>query len=304
MVADYKEQNQFLTLEREWQDGDKVTFSLPAAPYVEQLPDGQDYYSVLYGPVVMATKVQAFANEQLSFVADDSRMGHIASGQVCPPEALPVMLGDPETFLAGLERSEDTKLAFTTRENVAIANQPELDNLKFIPFFRLHDSRYEVYMPQLSKDGFKRFVANAKAEATKAEALRRITVDSINPGEQQPEVEHNFSGEKTRAGVNNGHHWRDATGWFGYDLKNPQQKATMLRLTYFIGDVDREFTVYVNDKVLAEISLPVKGADSEFYTVDYPLPDSLQSSELLRVKFVANADSVAGGLYGIRLVSE
>ncbi len=303
-AVDVAENAGFITLTGPWKDGDVISFSLPAEPYVEQLPDGQDYYSILYGPVVLATKVQAFANEKLNFVADDSRMGHIASGQVCPPEALPVMLGDPDTFLAGLKRVQDAPLSFVASENIAVANKPDLDSVTLIPFFRLHDSRYEVYMPQLSEAGFSAFVENAKAQAAEKEALREMTVDTINPGEQQPEVEHNFRGEQTRAGVNNGNHWRDATGWFSYELKNPEKRAKILRLTYFKGDQNRRFRILINGETLATVDLPVHASKEDLYQVDYPLPVSLQNAEVLTLKFEAEQDSVAGGLYGIRLISE
>lgn len=303
-AVDVAENAGFITLTGPWKDGDVISFSLPAEPYVEQLPDGQDYYSILYGPVVLATKVQAFANEKLNFVADDSRMGHIASGQVCPPEALPVMLGDPDTFLAGLKRVQDAPLSFVASENIAVANKPDLDSVTLIPFFRLHDSRYEVYMPQLSEAGFSAFVENAKAQAAEKEALREMTVDTINPGEQQPEVEHNFRGEQTRAGVNNGNHWRDATGWFSYELKNPEKRAKTLRLTYFKGDQNRRFRILINGETLATVDLPVHASEEDLYQVDYPLPESLQNAEVLTLKFEAEQDSVAGGLYGIRLISE
>ena len=294
----------FVTLNHTWQDGDKIQFSLPARPTVEQLPDGQDYYSVIYGPVVLATKVQAFNNESLDFVADDSRMGHIAAGPVCPPEALPVMLGEPEKFLAGLSRVKGDQLAFKASSNVAIANQPDLESVTLIPFFRLHDSRYEVYWPQLSEAGFKDFVSNAQQKAARDTQLRQMTVDAVSPGEQQPEVEHNFKGEQTQAGVNDGHHWRDASGWFSYVLNNNERRGQTIRLTYFSGDKDRTFTIYINGEVLSNETLPAKENAEGFYTVDYPLTDSMRKSESLTIRFEAQADSVAGGLYGVRLLSE
>jgi len=295
----------YLQLRREWQAGDTVTLSLNPALHVEQLPDGQDYYSVMYGPVVMATPVTAFANEHLNFVADDSRMGHIAAGPVCPPEALPIMLGEPQTFLANLERTQQPELAFTVTSNVAIADPVEASApTTLIPFFRLHDARYQVYWPQLNEAGFSEFVADAKAKATAASALQAITVDKVTPGEQQPEVEHDFVGENTRAGVNNGMHWRDASGYFQYQLSNPDRRAKSLRITYFKGDVNRQFTININGEVLAEVALPVGSPASDFYTVDYPLSPSMQQADKLKLKFQAGKDSVAGGIYGVRLIAE
>ena len=178
------------------------------------------------------------------------------------------------------------------------------ERTELIPFFRLHDSRYQVYWPQQSKAEFTQFVADAKAAEQAKEQLRLLTVDHITPGEQQPEVEHSFKGEGTRAGVNNGHHWRDATGWFEYQLRNPKKKAAAVRIRYFIGDVNRHFSINLNGEQLAAVSLPVGNPSDEFYTIDYPLTEAMKQSEMLTLRFTANPDSVAGGIYGIRLINE
>lgn len=297
--------NGYRQIARQWQAGDKVTFQLRPQLKVEQLPDGKDYYSVLYGPVVLATPVNAFADEQLNFVADDSRMGHIAAGPVCPPEALPVMLGDPAVFLQHLKRVEADSLSFVAQENVAIADPVVVDApTTLIPFFRLHDARYQVYWPQLDEIGFNAFVEDAKAKANAAAALQAITVDKITPGEQQPEVEHDFAGQHTRAGVNNGMHWRDASGYFQYQLSNPDLRAHALRITYFKGDINRQFTITLNGETLAGVTLPVGQPQQDFYTVDYPLSETMQQAKSFTLRFVAGENSVAGGIYGIRLIAQ
>ncbi|WP_414172848.1 DUF6805 domain-containing protein [Clavibacter tessellarius] len=55
-------------------------------------------------------------------------------------------------------------------------------------------------------------------------------VDEVVAGEQQPEVDHGFRGEGTRAGGADGRHWRSATGWFGYELRDPAGTATVVRV--------------------------------------------------------------------------
>ena len=299
----------YVAIHRTWREGDEVTFSLDASPRVEQLPDGQDYYSILYGPVVLATRVEAFENESLRFISDDSRMGHVAAGPVCPPEALPVILGDPERFLNSLDRQSSTDLIFTVSDHLAVGSAgdnplEESISKTLIPFFRLHDSRYQVYWPQMRKEEFSAFVTDAKAKTKAKAALMAKTVDQITPGEQQPEVEHDFAGENTRAGVNDGRHWRDATGWFSYNLKNPEGRARFLRLTFFAGDRDRRFSVLLNNRELATVKLPQGKPETTFYYVDYAIPDTLTREPVLQIKFVAGPDSVAGGIYGIRLMSE
>lgn len=296
----------YVTIDRRWQQGDSLSWQLDAQLYTEQLADGQNYYAVLYGPVVLATPVRAFANEQLEFIADDSRMGHIAAGPTCPPEALPMMLDSADDFIASLERLPSKELTWVAQDNVAMMKQSLVpERTLLVPFFRLHDSRYQVYWPQLAGDDLQQYLAQAKATAQKREALARITLDSVNPGEQQPEIEHDFQGQDTRAGVNKGEHWRDAQGWFSYRLKNPQQRATHLRIRYFKGDVNRQFSVHVNERLLAQVTLEdEQSPDNDFYTIDYPLSEAMRQAPYLRVRFSAGENSIAGGIYGVRLLAK
>jgi DUF1680 family protein len=91
----------YITLARDWRQGDTVTLDLPMAPHLEQLPDGSAYYAILYGPIVLSAATSPFANEVLHYYADDSRMGHIPGGQLCPLEHSPVLVAASTDFLTG-----------------------------------------------------------------------------------------------------------------------------------------------------------------------------------------------------------
>jgi uncharacterized protein len=144
----------------------------------------------------------------------------------------------------------------------------------------------------------------AMAEKEKAKlALEIITIDQIAPGEQQPETDHNFAGEKTSAGLNNSMHWRDAAGWFGYDLFDKKKEAVTLQITYFGLDRKRSFDIFLNDTKLETVTLNGDKGDA-FFTVDYAIPDEIKKANtgVLKLKFVAALKSRAGGIYYIRLL--
>lgn len=295
----------YLSITRQWQKGDKLTIDMSIKPRLEGLPDGSQHYSVLYGPIVLAEKVQPFGQENLAYFADDSRMGHIASGPMCAPEVLPVIVGDTKTFLAGLKRQPGA-LAFAMGGGLQGSKDPGVVGGKplLIPFFRIHESRYQIYWPQMQTEQYEDFVAQETLRSQAAQLLASQTIDQINPGEQQPETEHGFAGEGSRAGVNGLRHWRDATQWFSYQLGDPQLQAKILRLTYFNGDQGRHFSVWVNGIKLADVSLTGDSAEA-FYEVDYQLSDAMLKAAKNgkhTVKFVAQNNSIAGGLYGVRLL--
>ena len=78
----------------------------------------------------------------------------------------------------------------------------------------------------------------------------------------------------------------------------------MLRLEYFSGDAGRQFSVLLNGQLLTDVVLEAK-PEAGIYSVDYAIPQTLvQQSQNGRhqLKFVAKAGSVAGGIYGIRLL--
>jgi hypothetical protein len=53
------------------------------------------------------------ADEKLNLLADDSRMGHIAQGPVCPLEAAPMFVSDKRDFMRRFKPVKGKPLTFT-----------------------------------------------------------------------------------------------------------------------------------------------------------------------------------------------
>jgi DUF1680 family protein len=291
---------EYVSIDRAWRKGDRVDVSLPMTTRLEQMPDKSNYYAVLHGPIVLAAKTNPFPNEHLNFLADDSRMGHIAAGQVCPLEAAPTFVSDSRDFMKRFKPVAGKPLTFTAPGLVQGGGG---SSTEFIPFFRLHDARYVVYWPQSTPGDYARMKLDNAAKEAERLALDARTIDQVAPGEQQPESDHFFKGEGADAGVNSGRHWRHATKWFSYQLNDPKREARVLRLTFARVDGGRRFDIVVNGARIAEVELPTDETQ-EFYTRDYALPAALVQGATgkLEVKFVAKEGSVAGGLYGLRLL--
>jgi DUF1680 family protein len=134
---------EYVGIDRRWRKGDEVVVTLPMTTRLEPLPDGSNWYAVVHGPVVLAAKTPIFENDTLEFLADDSRMGHKADGPLCPPDAMPLMVAEPDVFLQSLEPLSPGPLTFRAN-GVDVGGE---DSVELVPFFRLHDSRYTVYWP-------------------------------------------------------------------------------------------------------------------------------------------------------------
>jgi len=287
--------DRYVSVRRQWRDGDKVDIHLPMKTRLEQMPDKSSYYAVLHGPVVLAAKTDPFPNEKLNFLADDSRMGHVASGPVSPLASAPVLVDDTTGFAGRFRAVPGRPLTFTA---LGLVQGGPAGATTFVPFFRVHEARYVVYWPYSTPGD----MASQRARAAEGEAERLAldaqTIDQVAPGEQQPESDHLFKADGADAGVGKEGRWRQARKWFSYELADKAGEARALRLTYSARDAGRRFDILVNDKLLAEVTLDA--AAQQLYTRDYPLPAGLGAK--LEVKFVARNGSIAGGLYGVRLL--
>lgn len=290
----------YVRLERAWEAGDEVAVTLPMHTRLEQLPDGSAYYAVLHGPIVLAAETDPFEGEQLAYLADDSRMGHVAQGPLCPTPRAPMIVRATEDFADRIVPVEGEPLTFRAPAWI----DGEAKTLTLSPFFRVHDARYVLYWPTATPEEFEAR-RQAWAEADRARrALEAQTIDHVAPGEQQPEVEHAFEGEATEAGIYRGRHWRHAHGWFSYELRNPKQEAAKLRVTYSAADRGRTFDILMNGVKVATVALD-GSREGDFFAVDYPVPaEALEKAEdgTLVTKFVAHPGSMAGGVFDVRLL--
>ncbi|MFG6467036.1 beta-L-arabinofuranosidase domain-containing protein [Roseateles sp. BYS87W] len=288
-------------LRRAWQAGDRVDVELPMRTTLEPMPGLKAFVAVLHGPIVLAAKTPQ-PGETLTFKADGSRMGHIAQGAVCPQEAAPVFVSDRADFIRRFKPVPGQPLTFTAPG--LIQGRKDADLLQLIPFFRLHDARYMLYWPR-STPAQQSLLRAELAQAEQARlALDAQTIDQVAPGEQQPESDHGFRGEGVDTGIAPAGRWRHATQWFSYDLNDPQAEARVLRLSLAKGDAGRRFDLVVNGQRIAEVELGRPDTPGEIYTREFPLPPELvrAAGGQLNLKFVAHPGSIAGGLYGLRLL--
>lgn len=288
-------------LRRAWKTGDTVDVELPMRTTLEPLHGLKNHVAVLHGPIALAAKTPQ-PGETLNFRADASRMGHIAHGAVCPQQAAPVFVSDKADFLNRFKPVPGQPLTFTAPGLIQGAKGEE--TLQLIPFFRLHDSRYMLYWGRSTPAQQSLMRAElAKAEAARL-ALDAITIDQVAPGEQQPESDHFFKGEGAESGIAPAGRWRHARQWFSYQLNDAKGEARALRLSFSARDAGRRFELLVNGQKIADIELASDASRDEIYSRDFELPAELvrAAGGKLEVKFVAKPGSIAGGLYGLRLL--
>jgi hypothetical protein len=289
----------YAELRREWQNGDRIEIDLPMRTTVERLPDGSDWVALLRGPIVLAAP--AGTNDLAGLRADSGRMGQVAHGPLMALDRMPVLLATAADLPEHVQPDPDRESLHFRLLGVVEPASPQ--GLPLVPFFRLHDSRYQMYWELTSKEGLRvKQERLAAAERTKL-AREAATLDSVAIGEQQPEVEHAFAGEETESGEFQGRHWRHGRR-FQYTLDLRGASAADLVVTYYGSDRNRQFDVLVNDTLLATEHLDGE-KPGEFFERRYQLPETVISAGAharLTIRFSAHAGSLAGGVFDVRLM--
>lgn len=290
----------YVSINRNWKNGDKIHVALPMTLTSERLPDGSDYKALKYGPIVLAAKI---GDKDLDgLFADPSRGGHIAAGKTIPLTEMPYFLSDSTENIEELvKKVPDKNLTFSASK---VLYPAKFKDLEFIPFYKLHESRYVIYLPLENTEEIHKINKRLEQQEKEEIMLASLTIDIISPGEQQPEADHFIESENSNIGVYRNRHWRNAEGWFSYKLVDEAKEAHELQIVYFGGDSDRKFKILVNDKVIAEESFHgLKG--NRFFKKNYALPQGLlNNSGKLKLRFEALPGSRTANIYGIRLMKQ
>ena len=285
---------EYLTIHRKWKAGDEITLNMPMQVALEQIPDRENFYAFMYGPIVLASPTGTENMDGL--YADDSRGGHIAHGKQISMQEIPMLVGSAASLPQSLRKINDDLVAFTYTGSVYPAQK---EALKLIPFFRLHDSRYAVYFHQVTEAEVESIRKEVALSERKAMELANQTVDLIFPGEQQPESDHGILYEQAETGINKDRHFRRAKGWFSYNLK-VKEEASQLMITVRKEDYTKVAILLNNEKLT--VSPTISKPDKEgFITLCYSLPQKLSAGSY-PIRFSPDGTEWTPAIYEVRLL--
>ncbi len=296
-----KNPGSYVSINRKWKTDDEVIMKLPMKLNAEKLPDSSNYVALTYGPYVLAAKTGD--DDLKGLYADAGRNSHIAHGKRIRLSETPVFLTEtPENFTNSIEKENSAELQFSAS---SILYPASFETLDFVPFYKIHDSRYVIYLPVETPKSLAEIEEKRKKREMEEERLEAITIDKVFPGEQQPEAEHLIESEDSNTGMNQDRHWRDAAGYFSYVLQDEKSEASKILLTYYGRDKNRDFNIIMDDTVIARERLNGEEGDT-FFTKEYLLPDELTSDgqKEKRIRFEAVGNSRTAGIYEIRLIKE
>ena len=299
--ADSYEENGFVCMKRKWKKGDQVKISMPMHAYIKPMINVPQYVAIMYGPILLGMKTGT--EDMRGLIADDSRFGQYAGGKKLALDEAPILLPKHLDDIAkDLKPVPGKPLHFKLATRMENAIDGELQ-----PFFEIHDSRYMMYWLALGENDYKAYMQKLADEEKARQALEARTVDKVNPGEQQPETDHNMEADVTERGNTEGVFFRDARDghFFSYLMQTKGETNLSLQLKFWGQDEWRtsEFDIYVNDKLLCSVNNSHRWRTTQFKTVDYAIPSEfVKGKKEIRVKFVAQKGKQVGQIYGVRLV--
>lgn len=283
----------YAAVRRTWKTGDVITIETPMHTMSEKLPDGSDWVSFVHGPVVLAaaTDTSGMTGER----GDGSRMGHVARGPLFPIDEAPLVVTSQTDPAAEVQKINQATLSFQVPRALYPAR---FSTLKLVPFFTIRDSRYMLYWPLTTPEALEQKQKEIKEREKEILALEKITVDQVSAGEQQPETDHQFTGQDTESGLWSDRHFRKAKGWFSYILRDPSKQASHVRVTYSGLDAGNNFDIFINDVLVKTEILEAKG--NSLYDLVYDIPENAKNTTLT-IRFAARKASVAGSVYHVRV---
>ena len=129
----------YVTLQREWHDGDRIGITLPMNLHIETLPNTPNQIAVMDGPIVLAGN---FGGDKIE---NDYAKDQLDFAKVSDPP-VPVFVGEPADILNHITAVPGKPLTFITN---GLA-QP--NDVTLIPLYQIQHERYTIYWRSYSAD--------------------------------------------------------------------------------------------------------------------------------------------------------
>lgn len=222
--------SEYINLNRNWKNGDKIVVQFTMNTKLEYLPDGSNWAAFVRGPIVLAAKTST--DDLKGLFADDSRMGHETRGKLYPINEAYALVDDSKNYVSKLQPIDNMNF--------------KMDSLTLQPFYQIHDARYQMYFQTFTQKDYEKQKEAQKQKEMELLAIEAKTVDKINCGEQQPEVDHQYKGEQSNSGYNDEKFWRNTRSYISYQLQNKNKVGKHLEISTLDPIKAENFEILIN----------------------------------------------------------
>lgn len=301
-IEEFKKSDRgYLSINKNWNNGDVIEVTLPMDIEVYYSKEDKNKVAFMYGPVVLAGALGTENFPESDILEDHLKLNHY------PGIVVPTLVSNDKNLKNLIKSVDLQRLEFETES----IGQPGNVKCRLIPFYEIHHERYTIYWKTMSCEQYK---TTDLTSSDYQERLEKITIDSVNPNEQQSEIEHKFISSNSNSNYfsecEKG--WRECigNGEFSYEMEVNDSKDMFLCVTYWGSDreefidgktLKREFNVYIDDYL---ITFECLNENKPYVLFDkfYSIPKQIvKNKEKIRVKFVSELDKIAGRVFGVRI---
>lgn len=311
----------YLVIDREWKVGDTLELGFPMelewvrsdSPWrtiIHRLPGGE----IMHEPVEGDTPPWALTRGPVVYAADTVWWDD-------SDRSAPERIGEDLAVIPQVgkvsERAKPAKLVGPVYEAEFVRPDGASVRVPMVPFTNIGQwYRPDGAKPETHASAYSYAVWFLDQESPvfqekmkQADELRERfagAADYVIIGDPVSEAEHGVSGGNL--GNFNGRTYRHGSE-FSYELRLPPGRDGKLVVTYWGGDVNREFDVFADDRQVGTQSLHNQHP-GEFFEECYTIPAALiegrtdaygQKVASVKVRFRSRNHDVAGGVFGIRV---
>lgn len=273
----------FVTITRTWQRGDKVELVMPMTLRIEKMNDNPTRIAFMNGPLVLAGDLGPINEEEQS------------------KDLLytPVLVTDHSNITNYIHPMAEKKYGFLMKE----IGYPR--NVELYPFYLMHDRSTTVYWDVFSVEKWQQTEMGYKASLEKERELQMKTVDFFQPGEMQPERDHDFQGEHVGLGVELNRKYRDTwpSGYFSFSLSVDPDSSHALVVMYTKEiETMKSFDLSIEEYRLKDGLIELEEMN-KFVLVRYDIPRSLTENKTsVCVQFKAHKDRKVPKVFAVRMI--
>jgi hypothetical protein len=213
----------------------------------------------------------------------------------------PVLVTDQPEILTHIKKVEGKLPRFEMKE----LGYPR--DVHLLPFYQMHDRSTTVYWDVFSQENWKKTELSYRDAVEKERELQVRTIDFVQPGEMQPERDHEFEGEHVGYGVLSNRKYRDTwpNGYFSFTVRvQPNQKNHLVVMYTKEIETMTDFDLTIDGVLLGEGKIELEELNT-FVQVKYDIPfEVTEGKTKVKVKFNAHKDQKVPKVFGIRVVKE
>lgn len=297
MYTDITEEAGFIRIDRHWSINDIINIRFKMAVTYERLQDNPNAIAFKYGPIVLSAGLGT-EDMELSRTGVDVT---IPTRNMDIKDYLYIQNMTADEWLANLSNNLVRK---TDTLEFILRNTDEDESLVFRPHYSQHEERYGIYFNIFDKDS-ENYQTYLKQKEMKC-ALELMTIDLLPVGNDQYELQHEVSGDKTYAETWNGYKCRGAYpgGYFSYKMRVDSKAENELRIMLAREGHPVDYEIYVDDERIVKAAT-IGGWPPMIYDEKLTIPESMvKDKNYVTVRFVNKSEAAALKIYGqLRMVS-